>query len=383
MKLLAYMKLSIKGVFKQLPLIILTYVAFPIILALLVGYIQLDSSSPTINQAIFSIKILDEDNTQESKELISYLESGNVSKLIKIEKDSDDLDYTVKIPKGYSIGLNGDKDIDIKIEAREDSSTSKGNMLVSLIDNYNKELTKSILIEKNMEDLDLKTGEINTIITNTYSMDSINTKIHRGEKTLSSYEYFSISFLGYVFILFIIAIITAENMGKEIGIYNRIISTGVTKLEYFNLELISNYFMMIVINAMYIFSFRILKLSFDGSLLILCLIILLQSLVITLVGSFIANIFTKKYALMFTQAYLMFHTIFGGIIGTPKALMDIKIFEFFSKYKPDKIIGDIYRNYIIYNDLSYISRDLLAVVIFSIGMYLINIIAVKREWGLR
>lgn len=379
MKLLAYMKLSIKGIIKQLPRFILIYGVFPIIAVLSLGHIQQDDFNPSIDQPIFSIRISDEDHTSESKGLISYLKSNNVSKLIKIGENSDDLDYTVKIPKGYSIGLNGDKEIDIKIEASEDASTSKGNMLVNLIDNYNKEATKSNFIEENIEDSDVGAGEISAIITDVYSTDSINTEIHVGKKALSSYEYLSISILGIVFILFITTIITGENIGKEIGLYNRILSTGVTKLEYFNLELLSNFFMMIVINTIYIFSFRILKLSFDGPLFILFLIILLQSLVITLIGSFIANIFTKKYGLMIAQTYLMFHAIFGGII---KQIMDIKIFQFLTRYKPDRIIADIYRNYIIHNKFSSISKYLFAIAIFSIVMYLINIIAIKREWGL-
>lgn len=40
MRLKAYLKLTVKGIIKQLPLILLTYGIFPIILALSLGYIE-------------------------------------------------------------------------------------------------------------------------------------------------------------------------------------------------------------------------------------------------------------------------------------------------------------------------------------------------------
>lgn len=383
MKLLAYLKVSIKGIIRELPGIVLSYAAYPMILALIFGYIQQDSFTPTMDQPIISISIVDEDHTKDSGGLISYLKSESISKLIDIEEDAETSDYIVIIPEGYSLGINGQIDRDIKVEASEYASTSKGNMLVSLIDNYNRELSKGILIEKNIKGLDIDKGELNKMLTSIYNSSSIDSEKYVGEKTLTSYEYFSISFLAFIFILFIIAIITAESIGKEIGLYHRIMSTGVTKIEYFNLEFAANYMMMVVINTIYIFAFRIFGLSFKGNISILILIILLQSLVITLIGSLISNIFSKKYGTIIAQSYLMFHMIFGGGIGSPKSFAGIKIFDFFAKYKPDILISDTYRNFLIYNNFQSISKYLFMIVAFSIVAYLVNIIVVQREWGIK
>lgn len=382
MRLKAYLKLTVKGIIKQLPLILLTYGIFPIILALSLGYMDQDDFSSTMKEPIFSIKILDQDNTPESKGLINYLKSDDIAKLIKIENNSKDIDYTVKIPKGYSNSLKKYQDIDIHIELSKDASTSKANILVNLVDSYNSEITKTILIEKNIENSNIEVEGLNMVLSVINSTKSIKTEIYKVEKTLSSYERHSILFLGFVFIWFIIAIITADNLGKEINLENRILSTGISKVEYFNFEFISNYIMMIVINSMYIFIFRIFNFSFQGPISILVLIILLQSLIITLIGSLIVNIFTKKYGIMITQAYLMFYVAIEMIIKGTK-LIDMKIFEILSKYKPDKILSDIYRNYIIYNDFESISKYLLIITISSIVLYLINLVSVKREWELK
>lgn len=382
MKLKAYLKLTVKGIIKQRPLILLTYGIFPIILALSLGYIERDDFSSKMKEPIFSIKILDQDNTPESKGLINYLESDDIAKLIKIENNSKDIDYTVKIPKGYSKSLKKHQDIDIPIELSKDASTSKANILVNLVDSYNREMTKSLLIQRNIKNSNIEVGDLNMVFSDINSTKSIKTEIYKVEKTLTSYERHSILFLGFVFIWFISAIITADNLGKEINLENRILSTGISKVEYFNLEFISNYIMMVVINSIYIFIFRIFNFSFQGSILLLCLIILLQSLVITLIGSLIVNIFTKKYGIIITQAYLMFYVAIEMIIKGTK-LIDMKIFEILSKYKPDKILSDVYRNYIIYNDFESIGKYLLIIATVSVVLYLINLASVKRKWGLR
>lgn len=335
-----------------------------------------------MKEPIFSIKILDQDNTPESKGLINYLESDDIAKLIKIENNSKDIDYTVKIPKGYSKSLKKHQDIDIPIELSKDASTSKANILVNLVDSYNSEMTKALLIEENIENSNIEVGDLNMVFSDINSTKSIKTEIYKVEKTLTSYERHSILFLGFVFIWFISAIIASDNLVKEIDLENRILSTGISKVEYFNLEFISNYIMMVVINSIYIFIFRIFNFSFQGSILLLCLIILLQSLIITLIGSLIVNIFNKKYGIIITQAYLMFYIAIEMIIKGTK-LIDMKIFEILSKYKPDKILSDVYRNYIIYNDFESIGKYLLIIAIVSVVLYLINLASVKRKWGLR
>lgn len=387
MKLLAYLKISIKGIIRELPAIMLSYAIYPMILALILGYTQQTSFSPIVNQPIFSISVVDEDISKDSNALVSFLKSENISKLIEIEESAESSDYSLTIPKGYSLSINreegSEEAADIIVEASEDASTSKGNMLVNLIDSYNKEQSKNLLIEENIEERDIDKEEISNILASLYNTSSIENEKHMGEKTLTSYQYFSVSFLTFVFILFIIAIITSESMGKEIGLYNRIMSTGLTKIEYFNLEFASNYMMMLVINFVYVFAFRLFNLSFRGSIPILILIILIQSLVITLLGSLISNLFGKKYGMIVAQIYLMFHIVFGGGMGNPELFSNIAVFRFFTRYKPDILISDTYRNFLIYNDLSSISQYLYMMIGFSVFVYLINIIAADREWGIK
>lgn len=384
MKLLAYLKLEIKGLIRQFPAIIFSYVLFPIVFVLLISYVQKEDFQPEVNQPIFSIEILDEDNTDSSRALKSYFESKEISKILNVKNSgNDDIDYTVKIPKGYSKGLIGESDLKFIVEASKNASTSMGNLLVNLIDNFNTEVSKSMVIDENITNSNIDINEINSNILTTYLTDSVETIIYKSDKSLTSYEYISISYLSFVFILFIMAIISSDDILKEIGVYNRIMSTGLTKVQYFNLNFISNYLTMIVINTLYIFFFRFTGLSFSGSLGILFLIILLQSLIITLIGSLIMTILPKSHGYMISLLYLGFYMVFGGMMGTPMYFRNSRIFEFLSKFKADILISDTYRNYLVYNNLSSIYNYLLAILGISIMVYIINIIVVKKEWSFK
>ncbi|MBU5425401.1 ABC transporter permease [Tissierella pigra] len=389
MKLLAYLKVALKGLIKEFPSFVLSYAIFPIILALVMGYVQKDMFTPAINDPIFSIIIVDEDNTGESKGLISFLSSGEMSKVLTIEPtDSDKFDYTLRIPEGYRNSLLGKNPASIKIEAKEKSSTTMGNILVNIIDKYNLEISQKLVIEKGFEGNSLSEEnkeslmmEINHILNNIYSTNSIENNIYEVRKSLSSFEYYSITFLNFSFIVFLMAVIASDSLEKENGLYSRIMSTSMTRIQYFNYGFMSNYLTIIVANLIYVGAFRLSRLSFQGSLPILLLIVLVQSLMITIIGSLISTLFKKKYGIPILQVFLVVQMIFGGMIGPLDKWNSSPIFSFFAKFKPDAVIVNSYRNYIINNNLSSIYNYLFIMLGISMILYLVNLLLIQMKWG--
>lgn len=387
MKLLAFLKVSLKGIIKEFPTFVLSYAIYPIIIALVMGYVQKDMFTPVVNDPIFSIIIVDEDNTRESENLISFLNSEEISKVMTVKSnDSEKFDYTLRIPKGYEDSLLGKASSAVKVEAEEKSPTSLGNILVNIVDKYNKELSQGLVIHQNIENkqLENKEGlveEINRILIKAYTTDSIENNIHSVRKSLNSYEYYSVTFLNFAFIIFLMAVIASDALEKENGLYNRIMSTAITKWEYFNYGIMSNYLMMVVANIIYVGAYRVAGLSFKGSLPILLLIVLVQSFMITVIGTLISTIFKKKYGLPLVQIFLMVQMIFGGMIGPLNKWNKSPIFDFFAKYKPDAVIVNTYRNYLIHNNISSISNYLLIMLGISMILYLINLLAIQMKWG--
>ncbi len=389
MKLLAYLKVSLKGIIKEFPTFLLSYAIYPIVIALVMGYVQKDLFTPAINGPIFSIVIVDEDNTRESQNLISFLNSEEISKILTVKTDDDEkFHYTLRIPKGYEESLIGKTSSSIKVEAEEKSSTTMGNILVNIVDKYNEEISQSLIIQQRIENNSLSDEskeklieEINSILGNAYGTNSIKTNIHNVRKNLNSFEYYSVTFLNFAFIIFLMAVIASDALEKEIGLYNRIMSTSITKFQYLNYGMMSNYLMMIIVNLIYVCAYRISGLSFNGSLPILLLIVLIQSFMITVIGTLISTIFKKKYGLPLVQIFLVVQMVFGGMVGPLHKWNVTPIFEFYNKYKPDAVIVNTYRNYILYNNLSSISNYLLIMVGVSIILYLVNILAIQMKWG--
>ncbi len=389
MKLLAFLKVSLKSVIKELPVFALTFAVYPIVLALIMGYVQKDMFTPSINDPIFSIVVVDEDNTTESKSLISFLKSEDISKVLTIVyDDSEQYDYTLRIPTGYEESLLGKKNASVKVEAEEKSSASMGNILVNIVDKYNMEKSQGLIIHNNTEKLNMSSenkdkliNELSTILNNAYTTNSIKTNIHNVKKALNSYEYYSISFFNFIFVMFLIAVINSEALEKEIGLYSRIMSTSMTKLEYFNYGFMSNYLQIIIASLLYIGAYKICGLSFKGSISLLLLIVLTQSLMVTSLGCLISILFKKKYGLPLVQIFLIFQVIFGGVVAPLDKWSGNAIFKFFAKYKPDILITNSYKNFILYNNLSTIYNYLLIMIGISFALYLINILAIKMKWG--
>lgn len=389
MKLLAYLKVSLKGIIKEFPTFLLSYAIYPIVIALVMGYVQKDMFTPVINDPIFSIIIVDEDNTKESQNLISFLNSEEVSKILTVKSNgSEKFDYTLRIPSGYEDSLLGKTPASVKVEAEEKSSTTMGNVLVNIVDKYNSEISQGLIIQTSIENKlssqENKTKlieEINTILGKAYKTNSIKNNIHNVRKSLNSFEYYSVTFLNFAFIIFLMAVIASDAIEKEIGLYNRIMSTSMTKFQYFNYGMMSNYLMMVIANLIYVSAYRISGLSFKGSFPILLLIVLVQSFMITVIGSLISTIFKKKYGLPLVQIFLVVQMIFGGMIGPLHKWNKSPIFDFFIKYKPDAVIVNTYRNYIIHNNLSSISNYILIMVVISIILYLANVLAIQMKWG--
>ena len=389
MRLVAYLKIALKGIIKQLPSFILIYAIYPIAIALLMSFVQKDMFVPVIENPIFSIIIQDEDNTPTSKNLIHFLKSEEISKLITVKNDdNEEFDYTLRIPQNYEESLIGKTDARVQVEAEAKSSTRMGNILVNIIDEYNDEMSKNLIIknkltgsllsEEKRNDLEI---EINEILGKAYGSDGIHKNIHDVVKSLNSYEYYSITFLNFLFIIFISSIINSDVLEKEVGRYSRIMSTTITKYEYFNLGLMSNYLTMIVANIIYVGAYRLSGLSFTGSLPLLILIVLVQSFLITIIGTLISNIFGKKYGLPLVQIVLFYQLIFGGMMGPLEKMGGNPIFLPLAKFKPDILISNSYRNYLINNNLGSISNYLLMMLIISLGLYLVNILAIRMKWG--
>ena len=78
MKLFAFVKSAFKSIIKNFLPLIFTFSIFPIILGLVTGYFNEDMFVPSADMPVMAISIIDGDNSEESKNLIAFLESDEM-----------------------------------------------------------------------------------------------------------------------------------------------------------------------------------------------------------------------------------------------------------------------------------------------------------------
>ncbi len=87
MRLKAFIKLTLKSIFRELPVMIFTFAIFPIVISLLYGYFQKDMFNPKNEIDRIAIYVEDKDNSKLSNEFIKFLGSNELKKFIDIKKN--------------------------------------------------------------------------------------------------------------------------------------------------------------------------------------------------------------------------------------------------------------------------------------------------------
>src|SRR5690606_20225416 len=131
----------------------------------IMGYTQKDLFTPSINNPIMSVVIQDEDNTVQSKNLVDFISSEEMSKVITVKNSQDEnFDYTIRIPQGYEDSLLGNSSTSVIVEAKEKASTTLEHILMSIIDKYNEEISQGLVIRRNIENMPISAEEKENLI---------------------------------------------------------------------------------------------------------------------------------------------------------------------------------------------------------------------------
>lgn len=384
MKLKAFVKLTVVSTIKNLSRLLLVFSVFPVFLGLLLGYFQTEQFTPAVDIPIMNVKIVDEDNTIQSKNLVGFLNSKEMKKIIEI--DEEEAKYELLIPKGYEESLLNNRESNIRINVEKKGSIKRGTILGDIIDRYNEEISQGLYIGNKIDGMDIPQEEKDKLVktigeemANSYNTTGIKNFFINTKKSLTSYEYFSITFLSYMLILVIMSLVTSGDAERDDMLYYRIMSTPITKIQYFNYNQVSAYLLVLFMNLLYIFTYRILGLSFQGSLPILILIVLVQAVMITALSGFVMVFLKKKHAMMLLNVLMMSQLILR-VTYISIENMDIQFLKALAtKYSPDILIVNTYRNYLIFNDLNTIKFNLILMILVSIGLHIVSLLRLK--WG--
>lgn len=281
MKLLYYTKITLKGMLSNAAVTVAFFILFPVLLAGFMGFMQNSLHDNPLKLNILKISIADNDNSNMSKNLVSFLESNDMKELVEVNDKESDIE--IVIPDGYEESALSLEKNEIKINELEEGYTNSTNTLKTILDKYHQSLYIS-LSGGSTEALNNITGK--SVIENI----NINTS-----KTSSSYEVLSSSMIGFVISMIIFGLVQGNYTDVSRNIDRRILSTPISKIQYFYYDSFALLIYSAIIVSGYVFFFRIAGISFTGSLLPLIALILLSAILIVSISKCVYELFGPLY----------------------------------------------------------------------------------------
>lgn len=379
MKVKATIKVTVKALLAQWKQVLLMYAVFPLLLIGVMGYFQRDLYKPETKIDAINISIVDEDKSNVSKNFISLLSSDELKNLFNI---SDNGDYIINIPKNYEKDLLQLKDTTITIDEKNRVSRQNEVIIKSLIEQYGKSLTESLIVNNNM---DLRDNEeiVNKITATLKSINettSIKSNKIEAEGVLTSFENQSASMMTFMLFTIIMGCVAGYHLDKENGSFKRLMSTAITKQTFFKLDLLIFFMSSFVYGSIYVIVSRIAGFAFKGVSLINIIVLLsVQSILITAMSGLIIAFLSKKVSQIVIILFMYFQIIFGGGFIPLKEISN-KVFLTIAKFSPGDIITDAYRKCMLFNSINDISTELILMLVISIAAYLISITKVRLRW---
>ena len=158
-------------------------------------------------------------------------------------------------------------------------------------------------------------------------------------------------------------------------------SSPIIEVQYFNYNFISSYIFVVVFNLLYVLVYRLLGLSFTGSIHLLIVIVLAQSLLSTILSAFVSLFLDKRTSNVLLSVLIIFQLI-AGVTYVPISKIGNGILtSIVDRYTPAALIIRTYRNYLIYNNFSSINRGILSMLVASVIIYIICLIGLERKRG--
>lgn len=382
MRVLATLKVCFKALRVQWKSMLLMYSIFPLIMCLFMGYTQKDLYRPDTNIEKINVSFNDKDNSDTSRALIKLFETKDLKKLFTIKKDSD---YTIVIPKGYEKNLSQSKNVNIDINANKDNSNSGDIIIKSVLNEYGKGISQSSIISNKIEELSINDKEkiyknVSEEINKASEKTAIQNKILNGQKTLTANENEAASMASYMIFMIILSFSASHNLEKENGTFKRFLSTPITRLSYFNLDLFSFFITGLMCGGLYLITMRVFNIGFIGTNPFLIIFILIaQSILSAAIGGLLIAFLNKTVSTAIMLVLMYFEVIFGGAFIPSKEFTN-SVLVTLSKVTPGTVITKAYKYSILFNSFDKIIGLVLIMLVTSVIVYLISIIKVKISW---
>lgn len=387
MRLKAFIKVMLKGLVREWKVILFTFIIFPMVTSVLYGYFQKELFTPENIMSKYYINIIDEDKSEASTGLKELFNNEEVKDFIVLTEDKEKLQVEVVIPKGYESALIGLKEEEIVLKQLNEKGEPVIAAVSSIVEKYNKAVQEGILINDKVvksslsqEDKEKLMVDIGGKFKSFQTEKSIKTNIYTEGKNLTSFQYYSISIFSFISLLVIQSLTSSYYAERENGLVKRYLAAPMSKVQYFNYILISNFTFSLIVNSIYVMVYKISNMSFQGSYGILILILIILSILeATLAGFLVAFFKDKRIGGVFIQAFILLSVSVGGAFF-PVDKVGGKVLTVLSVIAPNTHIINVFKAYILENTLNSIINPLMIMATIAVVSYLISFIKVRVKW---
>ena len=362
MKLYGSIKILFKSIKSTFLINLAYFLILPLGLAFFMGMIEEKLYENPIKTDPVPITIVDNDKSTYSAYFKDFCKN-NLSEIVKIEKNRDNSDLQVTIPKGYEKHILNKTQTNIEI--KELSSINSTALIQNLFDNYHESIYLSS-IENN-----LNKDNIEEI----FNKSSLNTQLIDSNIKQNSYEFFAITMLGFLAIIFITNNVSANYLSDSNGFVKRNYSMPIGRIELLMHDIVTSTIYSFTFILLYAVFFRFLKISFTGNIVILISMIFAISLLISSFTLFLYNFFNKAIGQGIAYALMMAQVLFGGMLSGFSDFLDK-----FSNLNPCYIVTEMFTNYKVYNTFSSVSNYFYLCLIISLILIVITSLKVKYSW---
>lgn len=375
-KLYYYLKSTAKSLIKDFPVTLAVYVLLPAGMAYFMSSSLADSFQSEFEGPEIPIFVDDLDQTYYSTILVEQLYYEEMEAYVQVEENSSEADFTVTLSEGFENAIVQGNEIPIELDGTSTASQSDGAVLASLFE----QLLTGLIELRYQEDIlaasDPQLAQNLSTQLESWAAESIVTvQDVSSNDDLSSTQYFSISYLVFVAMLFFTGIIASQPALK--GLNKRLAAMPISRVAYFHYEAFAGALQIIFTFSLYILAWRLLSDSFTGNGFLIALLILLQALLLGIASQCFLRLFSQKIASLVINLLFIVGFLFGGLMGPLGETTGLSIFQYGEQLSFNRIFTDPYQTLLFENSWAAIQNDVFLLSGLIVFFYLLTLAAIK------
>ncbi|MBD3948977.1 hypothetical protein I4Q36_00650 [Tuanshanicoccus lijuaniae] len=318
MKFFNYLKVELLTVVKQAPALLLTIVIIPFILSYFLsvttgGVFDIHTEPPR-----HSVYINHPKSTERSKQLVALIQQLADAEIFKLSDDVTKADYQVSIAETFEQSLQTGKQPAVTISQIKGKSIKEAHSIKMYMNQLVAAVAETTRLQSIVKENNENAAVVERIIHDAqqaanniqYGMEKID-----GRDALSGAQYFSVTTLGYIFIIIISSVIVASVKPELSGIRKRIALLPLSSIQRTLFDLGSSIVIYTMLSSLYLLLWKIINPeTFSGNGFLIIGWVLTLIIFVTSIGGLISQWVTERWSTVILTGLSLVWVVFSGSI---------------------------------------------------------------------